>query len=191
MSEAGTHADAQSGSTADRFGSGSHRRTYLIYAGMILAAGVVVRFLLRAGDGLHAPKAGGSVPQSKEAIDTHSVVWKLFLAAAIIIVVARVVGAGFRRINQPQVVGEIVAGIMLGPSVLGALWPSATHYLFSPTVLPFIDVLSQTGLIFFMFLIGLELDVRLIRGRGHAAGMVSHVSIIAPFLLGVGRAPPL
>ena len=104
------------------------------------------------------------------------------------IVVSRAVGALFRRINQPQVVGEIAAGILLGPSVLGALYPQATSYLFSPKVLPFLDILAEVGLIFFMFLIGLELDTKLIRGRGHAAALVSHVSIIFPFLLGVGSA---
>jgi Kef-type K+ transport system membrane component KefB/nucleotide-binding universal stress UspA family protein len=112
------------------------------------------------------------------------VVWRLLLASAVIIVVARLVGAVFRRINQPQVVGEIVAGIVLGPSVFGALAPGLSHQLFAPEMLPFLDVLAQIGLIFFMFLIGLELDVRLIRGRGHTAATVSHVSIIAPFLLG-------
>jgi Kef-type K+ transport system membrane component KefB len=116
------------------------------------------------------------------------VVWKLLIAAAVIIVVARLVGAAFRRINQPQVVGEIVAGIMLGPSLLGAAWPQATDWLFSAEVLPFIDVMAQVGLIFFMFLVGLELDLRLIRGRGQAAGLVSHLSIVIPFLLGVGLA---
>jgi Kef-type K+ transport system membrane component KefB/nucleotide-binding universal stress UspA family protein len=115
-------------------------------------------------------------------------VWKLLLAAAVIIVVARLVGALFQRINQPQVVGEIVAGILLGPSLLGNIWPHAQQYLFSKELLPFLDVLAQVGLIFFMFLIGLELDVRLLKGRGHAAATVSHVSIIGPFLLGAGLA---
>ena len=185
-----TRADsnAPDGDTVERFGSGSHRRTLIVYASMITFAVIVVQVLLGVGRDLRAPTVGGDVDQTESVIDTHEVVWKLLLAAAIIIVVARIMGALFRRINQPQVVGEIVAGIMLGPSLLGAVWPGATDWLFSPEVLPFIDVLAQVGLIFFMFLIGLELDVRLIRGRGHAAGMVSHVSIIAPFLLGVGLA---
>src|SRR5207248_9920240 len=88
--------------------------------------------------------------------------------------------------NQPQVVGEIVAGLVLGPSVLGSVWPGATSFLFPSQLMPFIDVLSQVGLVFFMFLIGLELDVRLLKGRGHTAATVSHVSIVLPFLLGAG-----
>jgi Kef-type K+ transport system membrane component KefB/nucleotide-binding universal stress UspA family protein len=178
---------ADTGAT-ERFGTTSRGRTLAIYGGLLVVALVVVQLMLVVGRGLHAPKASSDTGQAHEAIDTHEVVWKLLLAAAVIIVVSRIVGAAFRRINQPQVVGEIVAGIMLGPSLLGAISPHATHWLFSPTVLPFIDVLSQVGLIFFMFLIGLELDIRLIKGRGHAAGLVSHVSIIAPFLLGVGVA---
>src|SRR4051812_11683428 len=176
------------GATTDRFGAGGRRRIFLMYGGILLVAIVLVDLMIRVGRGIDAPKPAGDTGQAKEAFDTHQIIWKLLLAAAVIIVVSRLVGALFRRINQPQVVGEIVAGIMLGPSLLGAVWPQATEWLFSPKVLPFIDVMAQVGLIFFMFLIGLELDVRLIRGRGHAAGMVSHVSIIVPFLLGVGSA---
>jgi Kef-type K+ transport system membrane component KefB/nucleotide-binding universal stress UspA family protein len=185
---AGAGAPQADDGATERFGTTGRGRTLAIYGGLLGAALVVVQLLLMVGRGLHAPKASGDTGQAHEAINTHDVVWKLLLAAAVIIVVSRIVGAAFRRINQPQVVGEIVAGIMLGPSLLGAIWPGATHWLFSPTVLPFIDVLSQVGLIFFMFLIGLELDIRLIKGRGHAAGLVSHVSIIAPFLLGIGLA---
>ena len=76
--------------------------------------------------------------------------FQLLLAATVIIVLSRLVGAAFRRINQPQVVGEIVAGVMLGPSLLGAVWPHAQRALFPSAVLPFIDVLAQIGLIVFM-----------------------------------------
>src|SRR5439155_18124254 len=112
--------------------------------------------------------------------------WRPLLASSVVIVVARLVGAVFQRINQPQVVGEIVAGIVLGPSVLGRLLPGLSSHLFSPEMLPFLDVLAQVGLLFFMFLIGLELDVRLIRGRGQTAATVSHVSIVVPFASGAG-----
>src|SRR5437879_3161498 len=90
----------------------------------------------------------------------------------------------FRRFQQPQVIGEIVAGILLGPSLLGWVAPEAAAALFPPTVLPYLKVLSEYGVLFFMFLVGLELDPSLLRGRGHVAIIVSHVSIIAPFFLG-------
>lgn len=171
---------------ADRFGDQSHRKMAAIYAVVILSSLALVTLVLRFGSGLKSPEPAGSEPAGgEELIDTHEVLWKLLLATAIVIVAARLVGALFRRFGQPQVVGEIAAGIILGPSLLGAVWPGATELLFGPDVLPFIEILAQIGLILFMFLIGVELDVRLIRGRGHAAAMVSHVSIVAPFLTGV------
>jgi Kef-type K+ transport system membrane component KefB/nucleotide-binding universal stress UspA family protein len=171
------------------FGSTGSRRIWTFYIGVAVVAVVAMNFLLRAGSGKHAPAPeGGGKPAGEESIDVHHVFWKLLLASVVIIVLARVVGYLFRRIGQPQVMGEIVAGILLGPSVLGELWPTAQHHLFSADVLPFIDVLAQIGLVFFMFLIGLELDVRLIKGRGQAAAAVSHASITVPFLSGVAVA---
>jgi Kef-type K+ transport system membrane component KefB/nucleotide-binding universal stress UspA family protein len=181
--EARDSSDQRAG---EGFGTTSRKRVALLYGGLIGGALVVLQLVLMAGRHLHAPKAGKGAISSSQA--TEEIFWRLLLAALIVIVVSRLVGALFRRINQPQVVGEIAAGILLGPSVLGALWPQATAYVFSPKVLPFLDILAEVGLIFFMFLIGLELDTKLIRGRGHAAALVSHVSIIFPFLLGVGSA---
>src|SRR5204862_2864113 len=97
--------------------------------------------LLGAGQHLRAPPpASAGEPATKQAVDVHAVFWKLLLAAAVIIAASRLVGALFRRIHQPQVMGEIVAGILLGPSMLGEVWPWAQHRLFSPSVLPFLDV---------------------------------------------------
>ncbi|MDQ1444889.1 MAG: hypothetical protein QOI20_1353 [Acidimicrobiaceae bacterium] len=177
QSEVGTSSDAQP--------SAGHGRALALYAVMIFGGLALLQVVLGLGRGLHGPRPQGDTDIAGGGhTSTEAIVWKLLLAAAVIIVVARLVGALFNRINQPQVVGEIVAGIVLGPSLLGNIWPQATTFLFSPKVLPFIDVLAQIGLIFFMFLIGLELDVRLLKGRGHAAATVSHVSIIGPFLLG-------
>jgi Kef-type K+ transport system membrane component KefB/nucleotide-binding universal stress UspA family protein len=108
----------------------------------------------------------------------------LILQVAVILVAARVVGMVFRRIGQPQVVGEMVAGILLGPSLLGWVAPGAFAILFPPESLPALNSLSQVGLLLFMFLVGLEFDPALLRGRGNAAVVTSHVSIVAPFLLG-------
>jgi Kef-type K+ transport system membrane component KefB/nucleotide-binding universal stress UspA family protein len=184
--DGGTPSDAPTvGEKADQFGNASRTKTLVFYGVTIVAAVVLVKILLVAGAHAHAPRAAsGSAAAGGKAPTTEHFMWRLLLASAVIIVVSRLVGGLFRWINQPQVVGEIVAGVMLGPSLLGSVWPHAAHALFSAEVLPHIDVLAQIGLIFFMFLIGLELDVRLIRGRGHAATAVSHVSIIVPFLLG-------
>jgi Kef-type K+ transport system membrane component KefB len=107
----------------------------------------------------------------------------LVLQIAVIIVAARVVGVLFRRIHQPQVVGEMVAGILLGPSVLGWAAPQVSTALFPPSTLGYLNALSQVGLILFMFLVGLDLNpTELKRGR-HTAILASHVSIVAPFFL--------
>jgi len=180
-------AESSEQRAGEGFGTTSRKKVALLYGGLLAGALVLLQLVLMAGRHLHAPHAEkGAGAASSQA--TEAVFWRLLLAALIVIVVSRAMGSLFRHINQPQVVGEIAAGVLLGPSVLGALWPQATSYLFSPKVMPFLEVLANVGLIFFMFLIGLELDMRLIRGRGHAAALVSHVSIVFPFLLGVGTA---
>ena len=102
----------------------------------------------------------------------------------IIIGLSRIMGLGCRSLKQPLVIGEIIAGIMLGPSLLGMVAPTLATSLFPAETLPFLDVLSQVGLIFFMFLIGLELDPKYIKGNLDIAILTSHVSILVPFSLG-------
>ena len=101
-----------------------------------------------------------------------------------IIVASRVLGWLLRWLRQPQVVGEMLAGILLGPSLLGLVAPHIYSQLFPTGSLRFLNALSQIGLLLFMFLVGLELDLRLLRGRGHAAVLTSHASITAPMFLG-------
>ncbi|WP_298905730.1 cation:proton antiporter [uncultured Nostoc sp.] len=102
----------------------------------------------------------------------------------IVIGLSRLVGLGFRSIKQPLVIGEIVAGIMLGPSLFGLVAPHLAVTLFPPETIPFLNVLSQVGLIFFMFLIGLELNPKYLSGQLEVAVLTSHVSILVPFSLG-------
>ncbi|HAX80566.1 MAG TPA: sodium:proton antiporter, partial [Cyanobacteria bacterium UBA11372] len=113
----------------------------------------------------------------------HAVVLVL-LQVLIVIGLSRLVGLVFRWLNQPLVIGEIVAGIMLGPSLFGWVAPDLAATLFPTNTIPFLEVLSQVGLIFFMFLIGLELNPKYLKSNLDIAILTSHVSILTPFSLG-------
>ncbi len=108
----------------------------------------------------------------------------LILQIGTILIVARLVGWLFGKLHQPRVVGEMLAGILLGPSLLGWLAPNISSSLFPADSLGHLNSLSQVGLLIFMFLVGLELDLGHLRELGRAAVMTSQVSIIVPFILG-------
>lgn len=111
--------------------------------------------------------------------------FKLLIAQiGTILIVARLMGWLFQRINQPRVIGEMVAGILLGPTLLGWVAPGVSAALFPPASMGYLNALSQLGLLFFMFLVGLELDLEQLRKLGRAAMTTSLASIIAPFTLG-------
>ena len=112
----------------------------------------------------------------------------LLMQVTLILALSRVMGLIFRYLHQPQVMGEMVAGIMLGPSLFGLSLSVRRRDYFSRQSIALLNVLSQLGVIFFLFLVGLELDPKLLHNRGHAAVVISHVSIIAPFLLGAALA---
>jgi len=112
----------------------------------------------------------------------------LLLQILLVCVLARALGWLFTRLHQPRVIGEIVAGILLGPSLLGWLAPSAQAFVFPPAGLGALNLLSQVGLVIFMFQVGLELNLTELKSRGRAVMITSNVSILVPFLAGVGLA---
>src|ERR1700692_1698943 len=107
----------------------------------------------------------------------------LVLQIAVILAVCRAVGSLFRLVHQPRVVGEMFAGILLGPSLLGWVAPHLSGYLFPSTSLGSLSALSQVGIVIFMFLVGLGINPQELKEQGHAAVLTSHVSITAPFVL--------
>jgi Kef-type K+ transport system membrane component KefB len=109
----------------------------------------------------------------------------LLVQIAAIIVVARVVGYFLVKIGQPSVVGEIIGGIILGPSLLGKLFPAVEAKLFPEDSLFTLQMLGQVGLILFMFMVGAEMDLAAIRKQARAVIVIGQSSIIVPFLLGL------
>lgn len=109
----------------------------------------------------------------------------LIAEIAIILIVARLMGRLFHWIHQPRVIGEMAAGILLGPSFLGWMFPGFFHSLFPPASQGQLSSISQIGLLLFMFLIGMELDLKQLREMGRITVLTSLASILVPFLLGV------
>ena len=173
--------------TRPPFGRGARlTATYVV----ILAVGVLAYFLIRSyGRTLSAP-----APNGPSALGTTGesgqvdVLLHVLVALLVIIAFARTLGAVFARWGQPPVIGEVVAGIILGPSALGRLAPDVSAFILPASVAPFLGLLAQVGVIVYMFLVGMELDPTLLRRRTHATVLISHVSIVAPFVLGVALA---
>jgi Kef-type K+ transport system membrane component KefB len=109
----------------------------------------------------------------------------LFLQVLTILITCRAFGYITRLIGQTNVVGEIIAGIVLGPSLLGLLFPDFSAFLFPKESLKILQFLSQIGLAFFMFTIGMELNLESIKNKAKDAVVISHASIVFPFFLGV------
>ncbi|MBX7059702.1 MAG: cation:proton antiporter [Leptospirales bacterium] len=173
-----------------------HSRSLILY-GLLAAGAIVLAFvLLYAGNSAFPSSAivGAGQGDSSNALSDLSLQWirsplaALLMQIVVVVSVASIGGALCRRIGQPAVIGEVLAGIALGPSALGLLWPAAREFLFAqPTLLP-LELLSQIGLVLFLFVIGMELDISLLRKQAQAAVFVSHASIAAPFLLGIALA---
>ncbi|MBR8806464.1 cation:proton antiporter [Porphyromonas levii] len=165
----------------------------LIYYGLMLIVGVVAVILLTLVPDPSAVPTGGNGTLG-EAFGIFIDLFKghiispfglLLLQVIVILIFARIVAWFFTKLGQPSVIGEILAGIVLGPSVMGWLWPEGFQFLFPSASLHNISLLSQFGLIFFMFVIGMELDLDEIRKQLRKSFVIAHSGIVAPFILGV------
>jgi len=160
-------------------------RAVAVYALMIGTLVLLYLWIRDYGETLAAPAPSGSnIFGSAASRANEGDLLHVLLALVVVIATARAMGWVFRSAKQPPVVGEILAGIVLGPSLLGRLAPGAEGYLFPSTVGPFLNIIAQVGVILYMFLVGLELDPSLLRKRGHTTVAISHASIVTPFLLG-------
>jgi Kef-type K+ transport system membrane component KefB len=172
---------------AEASGFTSNRATtFAVYTAMIAATVVGFLWIGSAGSGLVAPPPGAGVVQFGEAAaktESHTLLHVL-VALLVVILASRALGAVFRYVNQPPVIGEVVAGILLGPSLLGRVAPEVSAYILPTTVAPYLSVVAQVGVILYMFLVGLALDTKLLSSKTHTTLAISHASIVAPFLLG-------
>lgn len=173
-------------------------RDFIFYFLLIALAFVGLYFMLNAGKPLETLKVSTPLLQSEASgigqfYNTlhHNITHPLailILQIITIIVTARIFAFFAKKIGQPTVIGEIVAGILLGPSFVGHYLPEFSTFLFPKQSLSNLQFFSQIGLILFMFIIGMELDLKVLKKKAHEAVMISHASIIFPFLLGVGLA---
>lgn len=177
------------------------RRLVIIYTlilGMVLAGIVLVlhhgQSLARpAGTSLSVATApshgsGGSVVEAAfSEVQRHfnDPLGKLLLQLVVVIATSRLVGKLFTCFGQPAVVGEMAAGILLGPSLLGWIAPEAFSLIFPPASMGTLKLLSQIGVCLFMFAVGMDLDVAHVRQKAQVATVVSHASIVIPYFLGV------
>ena len=138
-----------------------------------------------SGSALPAAAPASGAPDLALLDRLHTPLGVLLLQLIVIILAARAIGAVFLRIGQPAVVGEMLAGILLGPSLLGLILPQAQAFLFPAASLGALSLLSQVGVILFMFVVGIEVDLQHLRKKAQAAVLVSHASIVVPFFLGV------
>ncbi|GAB3726476.1 hypothetical protein GCM10027598_45380 [Amycolatopsis oliviviridis] len=156
-------------------------RRVLVGTMLIAVPAVVVVVVLGLGSA-YEPVAGTAAKAASAGPDTYA---RLLVALPVILGACYLAGVLAKRLGQPPVIGEIVAGILLGPSLFGLVWPGAFGWLFPGGVVSAINILAQLGLIFFMYLVGSEIDLDAVRKRGFTAATVSQVSIALPMVSGI------
>ncbi|MBS1589858.1 MAG: cation:proton antiporter [Bacteroidetes bacterium] len=166
-----------------------HFRSALSIFALLLLI-ILIIAILQAGKNLEIPSTLINAPKTVSDVQIwldglHHPLAIFLLQLIIIIGMAQLLGWIFRRFGQPSVMGEIIAGILLGPSFLGMISPHFFKVIFPKESLTHINMLSQIGLVLFMFVIGMELDLRLVKAKIRSAVYISNVSILLPFSLGV------
>ncbi len=151
-------------------------------------AGTVGGRRLEATFGSSLDESAKAQPKKRSNEETFG---RLMLAIAAVILAARLAGAALSRIGQPRVMGEVLAGILLGPTLLGAVAPAVKDYLFPPDIVPLIAAAASIGLVFYLFLVGMELDPRILRERAAQAALISNTSVAFPMALGLLVALPV
>ncbi len=156
-------------------------RRWAIYGLMVLATVAVFLLIRQYGETLTAPAAPAGGPSTQMVGSRNEALLHLLLALAAVIAVGQVLARIFAHLSQPPVIGEMLAGILLGPSLIGE---RASALILPGSVAPYLSVVAQLGVILYMFTVGLELDAGFLRSRAHTTVATSHASILAPFLLG-------
>lgn len=177
---------------------GKGSKSLIYYLVMLLVFGGLMYFIIKEGEARQIQEAisvSNEAPHDlkegffvfKDLLMHHveSSIGILLLQIIVILITCRLFGWLFAKMQQPTVIGEIVAGIVLGPSVLGHLLPSVSAFLFPLDSLQNINMLSQFGLILFMFAIGMELNITEVRQKLKETILISHTSTIFPFFLGM------
>jgi Kef-type K+ transport system membrane component KefB len=165
------------------------RRGLIVAVGLIATAILVgLAFCASGWFSAHSHAVHTTAPAAADPVLTLGGV---AMAVGVICAIAVLVGAGFRRIGQPPVVGEILAGLILGPSLLGTLVPGAWHAVFAASVMPYVRVAAQAGLIIFMFSVGRDFDPAALRGQWSTVGGLSAATMAVSFMLGTVVAVPL
>ncbi|GGM73454.1 hypothetical protein GCM10011609_06570 [Lentzea pudingi] len=147
-----------------------------VYLLLIIVPAVATVLVLGAGKGASSAAA----PQASHGFP----VYRLLIAIVVIILCCKLAGFAMRALRQPRVVGEIAAGLLLGPTVFGAVWPDAHAALFPSAISGPLTTLAQLGVVLFVFLAGLEIDPKLLRGNGNLTATVSLAGLAVPMLFG-------
>ena len=156
---------------------------------LLLVCGATAFLLIRHfGYNLNAPLEASTKQISAAVNQSNEQLLHVLLAVAVVITASRAIGYVFRYLHQPPVIGEVVAGILLGPSFVGAISPQVQHYLLPPSIAPSIGTLAQVGVVVYMFLVGIELDMAQLQKNARVSLTISHSSIVIPFILGAGLA---